>query len=229
MKNPTKQASKIILVMLVCILIPLSLVCTVSAQSTVVSAEASASQPKVGDNLTVYIKISGAQNLYGVDVTLDWNPAVLKLVDVTPQLGVESHSGGVLHESSTYPIEMVTNVASQSTAEYHLSATSTGSSTPGFSGSGTMATVDFIVTSTGSTGLTLDNVELATKGSSDVLVPSTTVAPVTISGTPSASPSVPELPTLTILALVAVLATVTIIGSIKLLKRKTTLQQPSHP
>ncbi len=47
------------------------------------------------------------------------------------------------------------------TGEYHLLATSTGSSTPSFSGSGTIATVTFSVTSTGATGLALEDVELS--------------------------------------------------------------------
>src|SRR5512133_3585505 len=89
-----------------------------AAQATVIKAEASASQPHIGDTLTVNIKISNAQNLYGVDVTLNWNPSVLKLTSATPQLGVESHSNGVLHESSTYPIDVEDNT--QGDGEYHL-------------------------------------------------------------------------------------------------------------
>ncbi len=172
MKNPM---SKIVAAALFCTIIFFNSVVAVSAQGIMVKAEASASQPNIGDNLTVAITLSNAQNVFGVDVSLDWNPEVLQLVSATPQLGVESHPGGVLHESLEYPIDIVSNDASQDIAEYHLLATSTGSSTPGFSGSGIIATVTFTVKTTGSTGLVLDGVELAIKGNVEVVTPSTSV------------------------------------------------------
>jgi hypothetical protein len=225
MVNPNRYASKIGLTLLICMVISLSFVYTVSAQTTVVSAEASSSQPQVGDTLTVNIKISNAQNLYGLDVTLDWNPQVLQLVTATPQLGVESHSGGVLHESSTYPIDIATNSASQDTAEYHLVATSQGASTPAFTGSGTIATVTFTVKSTGQTGLALSDVELSVQssGKMNLVTPATTVTAVnpnsTVTSTPGASPTVPEYPALT-LVIVALIAVVAVSVSTKLLKNK---------
>jgi hypothetical protein len=212
MKNPTKSTSKIVMAILVCSLVSLSFIYGVSAQSTVVKAEASASQPKVGDTLTVNIKISNAQNLFGVDVTLNWNPSTLKLVSATPQLGVESHSGGVLYESSSYPIEVVNNDASEFSGEYHLLATSTGATTPAFTGSGTIATVTFTVTSVGSTGLALNDVELSIKGSVDVVTPSTSVD--------SVNPIIPEYPTTIIIVILIGLATATAAISTKLLKNK---------
>jgi hypothetical protein len=212
MKHTSKSVSKIILAFLVYMLVSLCLVYNVSAQNIVVKAEASASQPKVGDTLTVNIKVSNAQDVFGLDVKLNWNPSVLTLVSATPQLGVESHPDGVLHESSSYPIEVVNNDASQSTAEYHLLATSTGSSTPAFVGSGTIAIVTFTVTSVGSTGLTLNDVELSIKGSVDVVTPSTSVD--------SVNPIIPEYPTTIIIVLLIVLATATVSISIKHLKNK---------
>jgi hypothetical protein len=217
MKNPIMSASKIIITILVCTLVLFSLIYCVSAQGTDVKAEASASQPHVGDTLTVNIKISSVQNLFGVDITLDWNPSVLKLISVTPQLGIESHSGGVLHESSNYPIDVVNNDASQSNGEYHLLATSTGSSTPAFSGSGTITKVTFNVTSTGSTGLALENVELselATGGTVNLVTPSTSVD--------SVNPVIPEFPITTIVVLLVILATATIAISTKLFKNRAT-------
>jgi hypothetical protein len=197
MKNPTKQ---ITMLLLVCTLLSFCFVYPALAQSTLVKAEASASQPHVGDTLTVNIKISNVQNLYGVDVTLKWNTTVLNLISATPKLGVESNPEGILHESSTYPIEIIDNTATQSSGEYHLLATSTGSSTPAFTGSGTIATVTFTVTTIGSTELALNDVEIAIKGNVDAVTPSTSVD--------SVNPVIPEFPTVTILiiALVAVAA-----------------------
>ena len=133
MKNPSKLMAQISLALLVCTLVSFIFVSSVSAQDTAVKAEASISQPHVGDTLTVTIKVSNVQNLFGVDITLSWNPSVLSVVSAISQLGLESHSGGVLHETSSYPIEVVDDVASQSTGQYHLLATSTGSVSP-FSG-----------------------------------------------------------------------------------------------
>jgi hypothetical protein len=201
MKNPTKQ---IIMLLLVCTLLSFCFVCPALAQTTIVKAEASASQPHVGDTLTVNIKISNVQNLYGVDVTLKWNTAVLNLVSATSKLGVESNPEGVLHESSTYPMEILDNTATQSSGEYHLLATSTGSSTPSFSGSGTIAIVTLNVTNTGSVGLELQDVQISIRASGesnvDLVSPQTSVD--------STNAVIPEFPTVTILiiALVAVAA-----------------------
>ena len=235
MKNPNKSAPKIIITILVCILFSFSLVSNVSAQSTVVKAEASSTQPHVGDTLTVNIKISDVQNLFGVDVTLNWNTAVLNLISATSQLGVESHPDGVLHETSSYPLEVVDNTASQSTGEYHLLATSTGSASA-FSGSGTIATVTFKITSAGSTGLTLTS-ELSdhpTSGGTSNLIDHTDTADAVTavasgssitptpssSSTPGASPTVPEFSTIAAVTILIIIATVTIALSTKLLKVK---------
>ncbi len=230
MKNPIKL---IMLAVLVFSIVSICFVYSASAQSTLVKAEASTSQPHVGDTLMISIKISDAQNLFGVDVTLDWNPSTLKLVSSTPQLGVESHVGGVLHESSSNPIDVVNNNASQSDGEYHLLATSTGSTTPAFTGSGTIATVTFTVTSTGTAGLELNDVELsqlASDGTINLVNPSTSVDSVTpvgssisVSPTASVTPTVPELPTSTILALVIVLVTATVALSMKRLRNRESL------
>jgi minor extracellular serine protease Vpr len=239
MKNPIKA---IMVAVLVCTIASICFVYTASAQSTQVKAEVSTIQPHVGDTLTINIKISNAQNLYGVDVTLDWNPSTLALVSATHQLGVESYSGGVLHESSSYPIDVIDNDASQSDGKYHLLATSTGSTTPAFTGSGTIAVVTFTVTGTGASGLALNDVELsqlASDGTINLVNPSTSVDSVTpvgsfVSATPTTSvtpttsatpeasvtPTVPELSTSTILALLIVLATAAMALSMKRLKAR---------
>ena len=219
MNNPTKSTSKIILTALVCTLLSFNLVYSVSAQSTIVKAEASTSQPRVGDTLTVNIKVSNVQNLFGVDVTLSWNQSVLTVISATSQLGVDSHPGGVLYETSSYPIEVVDDTASQSTGEYHLLATSTGSSTPAFSGSGTIATVTFNVTSAGPIGLVLAS-ELsdhpASGGTANLIDHTDTVDSVTA--------VIPEFSSITTIIVLVVLATATAATvSTKLLKSRASL------
>ena len=206
------------LIILSCMLCMFSLVLAASAQTTVVRAEASSNQPRIGETLTVNIEVSNAQNLYGVDITLNWNQSVLKVLNETPQLGVETHSNGVLHESQTYPIEIIDNTASQTEGKYHLLATSTGSSTPAFTGSGTIVTLTFNVTNAGPTGLALNNIEisqLTSDGTANLVTPSTTVD--------SVNASVPEFTTIIIVIAIAVLGTATIAASTILLKKHSGL------
>ncbi len=144
---------------LILVLLTVSSISTVYGASTTVRAVSSSSQPKIGDTITVNITISNVQNLYGADVNLGWNPQVLKLISAQSMLGVESHPGGVLHETGTDAIMVAEDTASQQAGEYTLTATSVGSAAA-FSGSGTIATLTFNVTSAGSTDLTLTS-ELA--------------------------------------------------------------------
>ena len=210
---------KIILSIILCALISLGFTYSASAQAMIVNAEASQTQPQIGETLTVSIKISNAQDLFGVDITLYWNPSVLTVINATPLLGVESHPDGVLHESSSYPIEVIENT--QTTEDYHLLATSTGSTTPAFSGSGTIATVTFNVTGTGATGLALD-AELSQFGNTEPVVPSTSVDSVNVA-------AIPEFPMPTLILLLIVAVTVTLFISTKLLKQKATPQKMITP
>jgi hypothetical protein len=210
MKTP-----KIACLTLITVLLAICLVSTAQAATTTVKAVSSSSQPKIGDTITVNITISGVQNLYGVDVTLNWNPQVLKLLSNQSMLGVESHPGGVLHETGTDAILVAENTASQSAGQYTLTATSTGSA-PAFSGSGIIATLTFTVTSQGSTDLTVTS-ELAdhpASGQTSNLIDHTDTSD-------SVTTVVPEFPSIAIIAASITAATAAIILS---KKRSTTPQ-----
>jgi hypothetical protein len=243
MKNPSKLIVIITFTFLVCTLVSFIFVSSVSAQGTSVRAVASINQLNVGDTLTVTIKISNVQNLFGVDITLSWNPSVLSVVSATSQLGVESHSGGVLHETSSYQIEVVDDTASQSTGQYHLLATSTGSATP-FYGSGNIAILSFRVMDPGSTGLALAS-ELADHpaagGNANLIIHTDTADAVSavISGTsttpiptstpessitPQPSASVPEFSNTALIAMLIVVISATVITiSTKISKNRSIL------
>jgi hypothetical protein len=210
--SKTKAAPKFFLAFLILSMILLCVAASALAQTTTVKAQASQSQLHVGDTLTVTIKVENAQSLFGVDVTLDWNPQVLQIQSATPMLGVESHPEGVLHESSIYPIDIQDN--SQNAGQYHLLATSTGSTTPSFSGSGTVATVTFKVISTGDAALQLDaefSVR-ASDGSMDLAEPPTSVDSVVA--------VVPEFPAVALIAGLLAAAAVSVVLATKLQKRK---------
>ncbi len=179
------------------------------ASGTVVSIQPQTSSAKVGETFTVNITLSNVQNLYGIDVTLDWNASILKVVSTASRLGVESHSGGILHE----PINVVEDSASQATGEYHLVATSQNPA-DSFNGSGTIATLTFNVTQLGHSGLDLQS-DLADHPLPDEV--STLIDHTDVSG--SFDAVIPEFPGVFALALVLVLATVGLLFSKKLSKK----------
>lgn len=232
MKHLFTVSPKKIAPMFVLSLLIICPILTVSAQSgTVVRAAASTTQPTVGSTLTVDITISSVQNLYGVDVTFNWNTAVLQLVSATSLLGVESHSGGVLHGTSSDPILVAEDNASQISGEYDLAATSVAPAAA-FSGSGTIATVKFTVIAAGSAGLALqtelanynpggqstdishtdtaDSVTAVTAGSSTNPISTPTTSPTHSSGPTSTPTSTPEFSSLTLLAIFIAMGAATI-------------------
>jgi hypothetical protein len=241
-KNRYTSGHKKFVLILVCVLFVLYPIVAVSAQSgTVVSAAATSTQPHVGDTLTVTITISNVQNLYGVDMQLNWNSSVLQLISNSNAsfLGVESNSGGVLHTTSTEPIYYAEADASQATGEYDLVATSVAPS-PAFSGSGTIATIKFNVISTGSAGLALqtdlsnynpagaslithtdtaDSVTAIAAGASSTPTSSPTNSPTS---SPSSTPTpTPEFPLVATLSIILVLASVAIVLSVRKIIKPT--------
>lgn len=145
--------SKLLVIALSCcicvlfVLAPIQLACSQTSQTTV-SVVPSQNAANVGDTFTVNVTINNVENLFGLDVTVNWNSSALLLVSSSNFLGVETNPTGVLHETTTYPIEIVDDTVSQSEGQYHLVATSEGDATA-FNGSGTIATLTFNVTSAG--------------------------------------------------------------------------------
>ncbi|MGA2681066.1 MAG: cohesin domain-containing protein [Candidatus Bathyarchaeia archaeon] len=120
---------------------------TVKAQTTTVSVSPQNNIVTVGQTLTIHIEISNVQNLYAVDIALTWSTSMLKLDSNQSFVGV---ANGVLNS----PVLVVQDTADQATGEYNIIATSENPAGP-FSGSATVATLTFTVTSTGQSSLTL--------------------------------------------------------------------------
>jgi len=118
---------------------------------TVVKVEPYASTARIGETFTISITITAVQNLYGLEITLNWNASVLKIVEVNVRLGVESHSDGVLHE----PIFIAKNETIQEQGKYALAASSTAPAAS-FDGSGNTVIITFSVTNRGKTRLGLE-------------------------------------------------------------------------
>jgi hypothetical protein len=241
MKSPMKSFHKII-VLLVCVVLPLCFISTVSAQSTVVNAGASTSQPAVGSTLTVTITISNVQNLGGIDATLQWNNAVLSLTNSALNLGVESHPNGVLHgtvntdSNNQNPGDIFVQEIKVS-GSYELVATEVGQTYSGFTGSGTIVTLTFNVVRTGAAGLSLqtdladhpatgqtaNNINHQDTASSVIAVATGSHTPTpSSSSSPAPSPTIPEFPSLAIMATLIIIATATVAISVKFRKKYPT-------
>jgi len=217
MKNPSMNRKKLSLI-LTCTLLVICTVNVAFAQSTVVKAVASSSQPLIGDTLTVNITVSNVQNLFGVDVTLSWDKNVLSIINATSLLGVESYPEGVLHETVDDPLMVVKDLVSQEAGQYTIAATSTGSASA-FNGDGEIVTLTFNVTGTGATELSVTS-KLSDKpaaGQTSNLIEHTDTAD-------AVDAVVPEFSSIAIVGLLLVTATTTLILS----KKHLAKQNPSQ-
>jgi len=156
-RQPFSSIKKPLILLTICALLAVVPIYEVMAQGATVKVQPSTAAPKYGENFTVDITVSNVQNLYAVDVQLSWNKDIIRISSATPQLGVESHPGGVLHQN----VYIALNSMSQQTGTYQLVATSEGSAAA-FSGSGKIVTLTFTVIHTGHSELTLET-ELADK------------------------------------------------------------------
>jgi len=223
----------------------------VKAQSgtTTVTVSPSNSSPSVGQSIIVTIKIADVQNLYGLDVAVTYNNAVLQLTNQQPDLGKTAvSSGGVLY--GTPLTQDVNNLQSgglyynttlTTPTQYYLYATSANPAQP-FSGSGTIATLTFKVIGTGQSPLTLTS-DLADHpavdetsnpithndisatinvGSISTSSPtsSTSSAPTSTSSS-SPTPTTPEFPMAATLAILIVLVSAAAMLSVKKLRKPT--------
>jgi hypothetical protein len=200
----------------VCFLFAMAPIQAALAQSTAVSVVPAQNAVNVGDTLTVNVTISSVQNLYGIDVTVNWNSSVLQILKVTDWLGVESYARGVLHETPSYPVEIAVNDTSQETGTYQIVATSQGAAGP-FSGSGTIATLTFNVTGTGQS-----TIDLVSELADHPAIGETNSEPIAHSdfGASVNAATIPEFPQIAAIGLALVISIVALLFSKKLLKKK---------
>jgi len=157
MTQPKLKTAKTLLLILIATLLTISFIQSAFPQSssnTTVAVNPEAISAILDEAITVNITISNVQNLYGLDVTLLWNPTVLTVQNIDIRLGVESFPDGVLHEATSADIFIQENTVDQENGEYHLVATSVAPA-PSFSGSGNIASLTFNVTSIGQSELIL--------------------------------------------------------------------------
>ena len=215
---------RIIVLTFVCALLvicPIQAALAQGSLGTVISVVPTQSNVRLGEILTVNITIGNVENLFGLDVTFNWNSSELHLQSATSNLGVESHSNGVLHEASGSPIIVAEDNASQETGQYHLVATSQGTA-DSFNGSGTIATLTFNVTSTtghSNLGLTSELADHPLPGETT----SEFIAHNDVGGSVD-SAAIPEFPEVAILMLLAVFVTAALLFSKKSVKKNAVTQ-----
>lgn len=93
---------------------------------------------------TIAVKIANVTGLYGFDIQLRWNPAVLDYVNHTAKIPVQTFPDGVLHQT----VLTIKNEANATAGTYWLSASSMFPA-PSFNGSGTFFEINFHVKTTG--------------------------------------------------------------------------------
>jgi hypothetical protein len=214
MKKPFCTIPKTAIILLTtCALLAIFPIGAVLAQTATVKVQPSNSAPNVGMTFTVDVTISNVQNLYGVDVSLNWNKDILRIVSASSQLGVESHSGGVLHES----VYVAEDSMSQQTGTYSLVAVSEGPAAA-FSGNGKIVTLTFTVVHSGHSELTLIT-ELADKPVPPE--PSNLINHTDLSS--SVNAVIPEFSTVFALAVFLILATGALVFSKKRIKKNVAL------
>jgi hypothetical protein len=209
---------KILTLTFVSILITTFSIQAVNSQTslTTVNVVPAQNTMRIGETMIVNVTITNVQNLYGLDINLEWNNSLLQLMSANSWLGVESHPGGVLHESTDAPISVVEDDFFQEAGEYHLVATSQNPS-PSFNGSGTIVTLTFNVTSIGHSALALQS-ELADRPLPDQI--SEFIAHTDASGSVDAG-AIPEFPELIIIGFVAIFVTIALVFSSRILKKKS--------
>jgi len=154
---PKLKTGKTLLFILIVASLTMSLIQSAfpqSASNTTVAVNPGTVSAIIDETVTVNVTVSNVQNLYGLDVTLMWNPSILTVQNIDIRLGVESFPDGVLHEAPDAEIFIQENIVDQENGEFHLVATSVAPASA-FSGSGNIASLTFNVTSIGQSELIL--------------------------------------------------------------------------
>lgn len=99
----------------------------------------------------VSIIVADIQDLYGFEITLNWDPTILRIVKADHRIGVEDYPGGILHKQVIIPKDNV----SQNHGLYTIAAACMNPA-GSFNGTGTVAVLTFNVTSVGTCTLFLD-------------------------------------------------------------------------
>jgi hypothetical protein len=125
-----------------------------ASEGTVVEVLPDVVSANVHQSFTINITVLDVQNLYGLDVTADWNSSVLQLVNVDVRLG-HTDTDGVLYNSSLTSAPFII-VNSTQAGRYEIAATSEAPA-PSFNGTGNIVRITFNVTRSGNSSIGLES------------------------------------------------------------------------
>ncbi len=157
------------------------------AQGTTVIIDPQSSEVAVGNTTTVDIRIEDVTGLYGAEVHLTFDPALLEVVDGN------SGMAGVQIQPGTFPNPhfLAQNVVDQTAGKIHF-AVSQGPGDDPVSGSGVLATITFQGEAAGTSAISFDNILLSDQEGESIAA-DTQDGSVTVTGeetaTPTATPS----------------------------------------
>jgi len=204
------------------------------SSNTLVSVTPTQTSVQVGKTFVINITVSDVENLYGLDLTLDYNTSVVKLVSAKPDgsdlasaagfLGTASIPGGVLYGSpltnNANAIDsgcLYYNTSLSTVNEYHLFATSVNPASS-FNGSGTIATLTFSVLASGHSDFSLNSTLADHPDPGETT--SEAISHTDVSGSVDVA-QVPEFPFITALAVLAAVVTLTLFFAKKKLAKLT--------
>ncbi|HDQ74168.1 MAG TPA: LysM peptidoglycan-binding domain-containing protein [Chloroflexi bacterium] len=162
------------------------------AQGTVMRFNPSSGSIDVGETIAVEIRIEDVSDLYGFDVQILFNPALLDVVDA------DSGKDGVQIQPGTFlsPDFLAQNAVDQANGIIKFAVTQTAPSQP-VSGSGVLATITFRGTGVGNTAIRFDSALLSDQDGGQIAV-STENGNVTVGGdatpVPTNTPGPTETP-----------------------------------
>jgi hypothetical protein len=125
-----------------------------ASQGTVVEVLPNEVSTDVGQSFAINITVADVQNLYGLDVTVNWNSSVLQLVNVDLRLGYTDTDGVLYNSSLTSSPYIILN--STQDDRYEIAATSTAPA-PSFYGTGNIVRITFRVVNLGYSNIGLES------------------------------------------------------------------------
>jgi len=133
-----------------------------------------------GETIQLLIQVKNVQDLYGVDFTLSFDPAIVQVKDMdTSQAGIQASLGGFLD-----PGLLLYNLADNADGFYRFAMTQVNPSIPK-SGDGTIVVITFIGIKEGETDLVIQNAELASSTAEKILVEGVKAKLMVIKGAPT--------------------------------------------
>ena len=160
------------------------------ANQTVVSVQPSTQTIGTGDTAIVEIQVSNVSDLFGADLSIRFDPAVLQVVDANPLVpGVQVEPGAFLDISGGKGF-VVKNEADNTTGVISYAATLLSPASP-VSGTGPIARIAFQGVAPGTGSIKLESVQLSDSSANPIQADTKDGAVTVVTVSPTTPPTVP--------------------------------------